>query len=359
MPEGTLCNRQPVNTVEQLQALLADKSGKQYYEEMRHLDVDQAALWATLQKSLKSRLRTWLSICAHCGMCADSCFFYLTNDRDPKQVPSYKIQSTLGEMVRRKGKVDNDFMHYCMDTAWSKCTCCNRCALYCPFGIDTGVMFSYLRGVIFSRDCALGDEDRFGHAPHLPAQMDVTSEDWVETCEWMCEEYQEDWPGLEFPVDKPNADIMYTVNAREVQALPRRSGRSGHPLPYGRRELDRAQPGLGGDQPGHVRRRLGRLQDAGRERLRRHGAAQAQAHGGHRVRPRLPRHGDRGPLLGGTQDRQDAGRIDSLCRMGGRGPAHRQAQDRSGQEDQGAGHLPGFVQLHPQRRFAGAAAARS
>ena len=62
MPEGTLCNRQTVDTEEQLHALLADKSGKQYYEEMASLDVDADALWAAIQKSLKSRLKSWLEV---------------------------------------------------------------------------------------------------------------------------------------------------------------------------------------------------------------------------------------------------------------------------------------------------------
>jgi Fe-S oxidoreductase len=221
MPEGTLCNRQTVDTEEQLHALLADKSGKLYYEEMKSLNVDCDALWATLQKSLKSRLKTWLEICAHCGMCAESCFLYLTDNRNPEQVPSYKIQSTLGEMVKRKGQVDNEFMRYCMDTAWSKCTCCNRCALYCPFGIDMGVMFGYLRGVLYSQGFVPW-ELKIGAGMHriYRAQMDVTTEDWTETCEWMCEEWEEEYPGLEFPIDKPDADIIYTVNAREVKHYP-------------------------------------------------------------------------------------------------------------------------------------------
>jgi heterodisulfide reductase subunit C len=169
MPEGKLCNTQNVDTEEQLQALLNDKSGKQYYEEMNHLEVDAKKLYATIQKTLKSRLRTWLEICAHCGMCADSCFFYLANKKDPTQVPSYKIQGTLGEIVRRKGNVDNAFMQMVMDTAWSKCTCCNRCGMYCPFGIDMGVMFGYLRGLCYSQgfmpwELKIG----VGHAPHLP-----------------------------------------------------------------------------------------------------------------------------------------------------------------------------------------------
>jgi Fe-S oxidoreductase len=202
-------------------ALLADKSGKKYYAEMKLLDVDSKALWATLEKTLKSRLRTWLEICAHCGMCADSCYFYLANDKDPKQVPSYKIQSTLGEIVKRKGKVDNDFMRMVMDTAWSKCSCCNRCATYCPFGIDMGVMFGYLRGLCFAQGFVPW-ELKIGSGMHriYNAQMDITTEDWVDTCEWMVEEYEEDWPGLEIPVDKENADIIYTVNAREPKHYP-------------------------------------------------------------------------------------------------------------------------------------------
>jgi Fe-S oxidoreductase len=221
MPEGTLCNKKTVDTREHLNALLSDKSGKKYYEEMKKLEVDTDKLWATIKNTLRSRLRTWLEICAHCGMCADSCFLYLANNRDPKQVPSYKIQSTLGEIVRRKGKVDNKFMRMVMDTAWSKCTCCCRCGSFCPFGIDMGIMFSYLRGLCFTQGFVPW-ELKIGTGMHriFKAQMDVTVEDWVDTCEWMAEEYEDDWPGLAIPVDKENADIMYTVNAREPKHYP-------------------------------------------------------------------------------------------------------------------------------------------
>lgn len=221
MPEGKLCNKKPVETKEQLQLLLADRRGAVYYEEMNHLEVDQAALRKSIETTCKSRTRAWLEVCAHCGLCADSCFLYLANKKDPTQVPAYKIQSTLGEIVRRKGKVDNAFMQMVMDTAWSKCTCCNRCGMYCPFGIDMGVMFSYLRGLCYSQGFVPW-EMKIGAGMHrvYKAQMDVTPEDWVETCSWMQEEQQDDWPGFEIPVDKEGADIMYTLNAREAKHYP-------------------------------------------------------------------------------------------------------------------------------------------
>ncbi len=221
MPEGKLCNKKPVNTKEDLKALLADKSGKQYYDEMQCLEVDTVSLKKTLDKTFGSRMKTWLEICARCGLCAESCIFYIANDKDPKQVPSYKFHSTLGEIVKRKGNVDGDFMRHAMYVAWAQCTCCNRCAIYCPLGIDTGVMISYLRGLCFSQGFVPW-EMKIGSGMHrvYRAQMDVTVEDWVDTCEWMQEEYEEEWPGLEIPIDKENADILYTVNAREPKIYP-------------------------------------------------------------------------------------------------------------------------------------------
>lgn len=221
MTQGTLCNRQPIQVEEKLQALLADTQGKIYYKEMNELDVDTESLGQLIEKTCKSRFRTWLSICAKCGLCAESCFYYLANSHDPTQVPAYKIQSTLGELVKRKGKVDNAFMQNAMDTAWGKCTCCNRCGLYCPMGIDMGVMFSYLRGICFTQGFVPW-ELKIGSGMHrvYQAQMDITSEDWVDTCQWMVEENEEEYPQLEIPVDKSDADIIYTVNAREPKHYP-------------------------------------------------------------------------------------------------------------------------------------------
>ena len=55
MPDGTLCNKKTVDTKEQLNALLADKGGKQYYEEMNHIDIDKKALKGTLDNVVRSR----------------------------------------------------------------------------------------------------------------------------------------------------------------------------------------------------------------------------------------------------------------------------------------------------------------
>ena len=183
---------------------MADKSGKQYYEEMNHLDVDRKKLWGTIQKTFKSRLKTWLEICSHCGLCAESCFYYLANNKDPKQVPSYKIQATLGQIIKRKGDVDNANFCKC---AWIRPmpnAPAARVAVYTArLGSIPGSCSVILRGLLFGQGFVPW-EMKIGSGMHriYRAQMDITTEDWVDTCEWMAEEYEDDWPGLTIPVDK-------------------------------------------------------------------------------------------------------------------------------------------------------------
>jgi ferredoxin len=164
------------------------------------------------------------------------------NDRDPQQVPSYKVQTTLGEMVRRDGNVDTKFMLHAMEVCWSRCTCCSRCAQYCPHGIDMGQMISYTRGLLYSQGFVPW-ELKIGSGMHrvYRAQMDVTEEDWVETCEWMAEENEEEYPGLTIPWTWKTRPHVHLQRPR-AQALPRDVAEAPS-LPHRRREVDRARNG--------------------------------------------------------------------------------------------------------------------
>jgi len=54
-------------------------------------------------------------------------------------------------------------------------------------------------------------------------QMGVLKEDYIETLEWMGEELQDELgdPDFQIPIDKPDADIVYSINPREVKYDPR------------------------------------------------------------------------------------------------------------------------------------------
>ena len=173
-----------------------------------------------LKPRLNARFKMWLNICARCGLCADTCHYYRAHGNDPKMIPSYKVRF-LREILKKKGKVDRDYLQKVYDTVYHECNMCRRCTLYCPFGIDIALMISLTRAMLFSQGIApeglvkaIDNYKEFGN------QMAVTDEDWVDTVVWVEEEMAEELVGLKIPIDKKGAKILYTVNAREPMFYP-------------------------------------------------------------------------------------------------------------------------------------------
>ena len=168
-----------------------------------------------------ARFKVWLDLCAHCGLCAESCFFYLAHDKDPKYMPSYKVIKTLGEMYKKKGNVDRAFLEEAHEIVWGDCTCCRRCSMYCPFGIDMALMIAAARAICYSQGVVPEALKRtVANYWAEGNQMAMKKQDWIETCEWMAEETQAELPKLTIPMDKEGADMMYTVNVREPMFYP-------------------------------------------------------------------------------------------------------------------------------------------
>lgn len=97
----------------------------------------------------KKNTKFFLSVCMSCGMCADSCFLYLNNNKDPSYMPSYKAVHSLGKLYRKKGNVDFKELDEMKDLIWNKCVLCTRC--YCPVGISIPSMISWARSICRSQ----------------------------------------------------------------------------------------------------------------------------------------------------------------------------------------------------------------
>ena len=173
-----------------------------------------------LKPRMGARFKTWLSICAHCGLCSDICHYYLASEKDPQMIPAYKVRF-LKEILKKKGKVDRGYLQKVYETVYYECNMCRRCSLYCPFGIDIALMISLLRSLLFTQGIVpegllqtVENYKEFGN------QMAVSKEDWVDTLEWCEDETSEELVGLKIPIDKKGAKIMYTVNAREPMFYP-------------------------------------------------------------------------------------------------------------------------------------------
>ncbi len=180
----------------------------------------EAVIRQVLDTRTSARLKVYLETCVHCGLCSEACHHYLSRDKDPDFAPVAKVKNTLWEMVRRKGRVDREFLKNAARIAFIECGACRRCSMYCPFGIDIAHLIMMVR-----RICSLlGVVPQYlqdttnSHAATLN-QMWVQQDEWIDTLMWQEEEAAMEVPGTRIPLDKEGADIMYSVIAPEPKIL--------------------------------------------------------------------------------------------------------------------------------------------
>ncbi len=176
--------------------------------------------------------------CVHCGMCNEACHYVLANPDDPKMTPSYKADQlrkifkanhdwtgrVLPGWVGAKTPITDEDLEKLKDIAFGTCTNCRRCTYNCPMGVDTATVNRVMRGLL----------TRVGVMPEgvwavskdsweIGNQMGVLKEDYIETIEWVSEELVDEMGDekAEIPIDKKGANIVYTVNPREVKYDPR------------------------------------------------------------------------------------------------------------------------------------------
>jgi len=189
--------------------------------ESNEISLDRDKIRNILEANDGARIRTWLSICSRCGLCAESCFVYLANDRDPRLSPAYKFHHTLGAMYRCKGKLTREFLKQCYEISWLQCTMCKRCSIFCPFGIDIATMMAISRNICHSQGFRPKSLAEFSENCRKSGNhMGLPEEELIDTCDWMEEETEDDYKGVKIPVDKSKVKYMYTINPREPVYYP-------------------------------------------------------------------------------------------------------------------------------------------
>lgn len=179
-----------------------------------------------------------LAACVHCGMCTDSCHYVLTNPDDPTYIPSYKadrIRKIFKRHFDWTGRVfpwwvgahaleSDEQLEELKDIAFGKCTNCRRCTINCPMGVDFATVNRMTRGLLVSvgvmpEGVAVVSRDQW----EIGNQMGVLKEEYLDTLEWMSEELSGELndPTAVIPIDKTDADVVYSINPREVKYDPR------------------------------------------------------------------------------------------------------------------------------------------
>ncbi|MBF0117489.1 MAG: 4Fe-4S dicluster domain-containing protein [Desulfobacterales bacterium] len=96
-------------------------------------------------KEYNAKMKLSLKVCAHCSLCAESCFMFIKNNKNPIYMPSYKFINSIGKIYKKKGNVDLKMLEDMKPIIWKNCVLCTRC--YCPLGIDIPSMISLARTI--------------------------------------------------------------------------------------------------------------------------------------------------------------------------------------------------------------------
>ncbi len=182
-----------------------------------------------------SKLLTQLNSCVHCGLCAESCLYYLTT-KEAKMIPANKVDM-VASIYRRyftlTGKIapglvnarelNDKTIDELTDLLFGSCTMCGRCVKHCSIGVDIEYVIRTGREMLAS----------MGYVPEsLQATVDaalesgnnmaISDEDFLDTLEWMEEELQDELndPKAVIPLNQHGKKVLYTLNPREPKFFP-------------------------------------------------------------------------------------------------------------------------------------------
>ena len=175
------------------------------------------------------------NLCAHCGLCATSCHYYLATGR-PELTPAAKV-----ERVRSVVKSEHDWLSRVFpwwtgardldeteleawrDIAFQYCTMCERCVINCPMAVDTASLMSAVRGTLTS----------LGMAPEILVQLadasierekslDLFKDFLLEQYQALEAQMQEEMgdPEARIPLEKEGAEMLYVALSGAHTVLP-------------------------------------------------------------------------------------------------------------------------------------------
>lgn len=183
------------------------------------MTLDIPKLKEALNSRNGARLRLWLDICARCGLCAQGCHFYQSEPK-PEHVPAQRMKP-MAEMLRKKGEVDEEFMQWLVDTVYGTCTMCQRCTMFCPYGIGIAFVVRATRALAVSQGLTPpGLAAGLQNALDVGNNLGITDDEYRETIEWQLEELQEEMPEAVAPIDKKGAEVLLTFHPRDIKFYP-------------------------------------------------------------------------------------------------------------------------------------------
>jgi Fe-S oxidoreductase len=182
-----------------------------------------------------SKLLTHLNSCVHCGLCAESCIYYLAL-QDAKYIPARKVD-LVSSIYRRHhtftGKafpwltgardLDDNTVKEMIDLMYGACTMCGRCTVHCSIGVDIGYLVRTGRTMLANMGYVPASlQSTVDAAIQSGNNMAIPTEELVDTIKWLEDDlrFEVNDETASIPLDEPGKKIMYTLNPREPKFFP-------------------------------------------------------------------------------------------------------------------------------------------
>ena len=182
-----------------------------------------------------SKLLTHLNSCVHCGLCAESCIYYLAT-KDDRFTPARKVE-LVASIYRRyhtfTGKIlpglvnarelNEKTADEMVDLLFGACTMCGRCTAHCSIGVDIAYLVRTGRTMLANMGLVPETlQSTVDAAIEKGNNMGIPTDEFVATLKWMEEELIDELnnPGAKIPVDEKGKNILYTLNPREAKFYP-------------------------------------------------------------------------------------------------------------------------------------------
>jgi Fe-S oxidoreductase len=161
-------------------------------------------------------LQLYLDICVRCGACADKCQFFLGGG-DPNNMPVARAE-LLRKVYRHRDLTNNVLDEWYV--YFNQCSECRRCAVFCPFGIDTAEITMAAREIMASVGVATKYVTEVVKKAHdIGNNLGIPEAAWRDSCQFLEEEMKEETGAdIRIPVNEEGAEVLLVPPSADLFA---------------------------------------------------------------------------------------------------------------------------------------------